>query len=320
MGKKGDISMRSIYTRLTPLVIFCFSITIQATKKPALMYGIYSIPADQHTPGEDTYAIIDNTYFGVFDGHKGDSVAQYLAQHLLELIKTRLEGLENAKDIKRAISTAFKKTDNHMRRDQTIKPLSGAPGAVVVHHRADVYVANVGSTRVFVLKKNSGRFWRSRNHTVNDPREEDRIIRERGTIRTDSSSTKVITDDCIENICKIHKRASRAFGDFYSVTNNGTSNGKTLLIKPKGLSVIPDIKKFHDRNIRAIFIVTDGIWRPYGDTDSNLAPLEALMKKLLHAQKEPEKIAKTIIEKTREKAHTENQKLDDMTALVILFN
>lgn len=306
--------MRSIYTRQALLLIFCLSSSVLATKKTGLIYGVYSVPAKPGSPSEDTHAAIENTYFGVFDGHKGDSVAQYLAKNLLERIKTRLVNIQDAKDIKRAIITTFQEEDNNMRLDPATKPLSGAPGAIIVTRGSDTYVANVGSTRVFVLKKNNSRFWRSRNHTVNDPREEDRIIRERGNIRTDSSTTKVITDDCVENICKIHKRASRAFGDFYP----RITNSRTVLIKPKGLSVIPDIKKFHNKNIRAIFIVTDGIWRTYGDTDGKLAPLEAHMKKLLSTQEKPEKIAKTIIKKTQKKAITEHQKLDDMTALVIL--
>lgn len=318
MIKNGDIPMHSNYATQTLLALLCLCTGVMAAKETDIIsYGVYSIPADTNKPTEDTYATIGTSYFGVFDGHKGDSVSQYLAKHLLERIKEKLEKLPNdkAKDIKQIISAAFQKIDNDMRRDPIIKPLSGAPGAVVVNRGPYTYVANIGSTRIIVFEKNKSRPWRSRNHTVNDPREEDRIIRERGNIRTGSSTVKVITDDCIEYICKIHKRASRAFGDFYEIT----INGKTVLIKPRGLSVVPDIKKFHMNKIRAIFIVTDGVWRSYGDKDTDLAPLEKLMKEALNEQLSPEEMAKTIVEKTRARAITENQKLDDMTALVILY-
>lgn len=318
MIKNGDISMHSNYATQTLLALLCLCTGVMAAKETDIIsYGVYSIPADTNKPTEDTYATIGTSYFGVFDGHKGDSVSRHLAQNLLPLIKDRVLGLANPKDkdVKRAISAAFQEEDNTMRLDPASKPLSGAPGVVVVAHGNKVYCANVGSTRIFVLKKNNSRFWRSRNHTVNDPREEDRIIRERGNIRTGSSTVKVITDDCIEYICKIHKRASRAFGDFYEIT----INGKTVLIKPRGLSVVPDIKKFHMNKIRAIFIVTDGVWRPYGDKDTDLAPLEKLMKGALNEQLSPEEMAKIIVENTRAQAINAGQKLDDMTALVVVF-
>lgn len=312
--KNGDIIMRlSAVTRVL-LFVSCFSITNITTPVNApLSFGFYSIPAHQPGPGEDTYANIGNSYFGIFDGHKGNVVANHLAENLLPLIKKNIENLQASKDIKRAITAAFQEEDNNMRRTQNMQPYSGAPGATIIQKDGQFYIANVGSTRVFVIQKNKPRVWVSRNHVVNDPREEDRIKRERGSIRTDSSSTKTLTDACTENICEIHKRASRSFGDFYWYQQE---DGKMVLVKPRGLSAIPDITRFNRKNIEAIVVVTDGIWRPYED----LKQLEQFMKKLIENNNlSPEEIAKEIIFATQKKVSDKNQEPDDMTVLVIKF-
>ncbi len=302
--------MRLIYAVLM-LLFVCLSTTTNAKKQASLSYGVYSAPADPNKPSEDAHAIFKNDYFGVFDGHKGNYVSRYLAENLLPLIEKKITCTESAKEIRRGISRAFSKIDNDMRRDQKTPAQAGAPGTVVMKKNSEFYIAHIGSVRAFVLPKKNGRFRVSRNHAVSDPREMDRIKRERGLVRNGTKTSEyVIVDNCSENICKVHKRASRSFGDFYL-------DGKGSLVKPKGLSVAPDITKFHEKNIRAIVIVTDGVWRPYGDKNSDLAPLKDLFKKLLKSKMPPAKIAQSIVEAVRKKVLSEKQKLDDMTVLVI---
>lgn len=302
--------MRLIYAVLL-LFFVCLSTTTNATKQVSLSYGIYSTPADPNKPSEDAYAILKDDYFGVFDGHKGSYVSRYLAKNLLPLIEKKIACAESAKEIRRGIGRAFSKIDNDMRRNPKTPARSGAPGAVVVKKNSEFYVTHIGSTRAFVLPKKSSRFWVSRNHAVSDPREMDRIKREHGIIHNGTKTSEyAIVDNCSGNFCKVHKRASRSFGDFYL-------DEKGSLVKPKGLSVAPDITKFHEHNIRAIVIVTDGVWRPYGDKDGDLAPLKNLLKGLFKSKMPPEKIAQSIVETVREKVIAEKQKLDDMTVLVI---
>lgn len=303
--------MRIHYLMMHALsLLVLLSTTTFTSRNIKISYGIYTLSENEEGPGEDRY-FADGSYFGIFDGHKGPFVSDYLAAQLLPSLEERIIDLPSAKEIRREIARAFFDIDNDMRLNKKTPPRSGAPGAVVIVNDHDIYVAHIGSTRVFVLGKNS-RFWKSRNHEVRDPREMDRIRREQGLIKSSSTKEYSLIDDCSGGVCSVDKRASRSFGDFY-MREDGA------LAKPRGLSVIPDIKKFHRKNIRAIIMVTDGIWRPYGDTDNNLASLENLFRDVIAEPISEAKKAESIVRTVRKKAIKEKCKLDDMTAIVITF-
>ncbi|MCL5436573.1 MAG: protein phosphatase 2C domain-containing protein [Candidatus Dependentiae bacterium] len=278
-----------------------------APRSPRISPGIYRVAADGSAPTKHAYGTLDNRIFGVFDGHRGGSVATHAAARLPNRIESGMSQAETSRDVRKAIVRAFRREDRVLQRKKSYQSGAGTFGAVVLHQGKDVYIAHIGSTRAFVILKHKGRIWSSRNHVLGNSAERDRVRGERGYVWTDAKNRNSIIAKRGKTDCRSYRCTTRALGDFYQ-----SKSGE--LRKPRGLAAIPDIRKFHAKNVRAIFVLTESVWTVM-DQDA----LKKKFKELLSSQEPTERWAQNIVEASREAARQKHAKVHDMTALVIRF-
>ncbi|KAM3133145.1 hypothetical protein pb186bvf_014721 [Paramecium bursaria] len=138
-----------------------------------------------------TDLINDVSVFGIFDGHGGKEVAQFVQQHfLLELLQNK-----NFQEFKfeEALKKSFLKMDellNCQAGQQVINlnkgldyvpSYAGCAAIVSLIHKNTLYVANAGHSRA-VLCRNNLPFEMSFDHRPENPEEKKRIQKAGGTI------------------------------------------------------------------------------------------------------------------------------------------
>ena len=156
---------------------------------------------------EDTHSAEDNFggdsscgYFGVYDGHGGKTVSDYVAERVPEQLKKELFATKPS-DLVQVLEDVFLKVDGELKLMDSEN--TGSTGAVAVirnesGHRV-LYIANVGDTWV-VISRNGVAERMSYDHKSDDPIEQDRIRLSGGIV--------------MENRVGGQLAVSRAFGDY----------------------------------------------------------------------------------------------------------
>ncbi|OMJ65755.1 hypothetical protein SteCoe_37669 [Stentor coeruleus] len=205
-------------------------------------------------------ALDDNTMiFGVFDGHGGKEVAEFVSRHFcIEIVTTRAfkEG-----NFEQALKDTFLKMDDLLRTTEGLKEviriakdlpsnypvqadpnmmMAGCTAVVALICRNFIFVANAGDSRC-ILSRDGRAVELSQDHKPDLPQERDRIIRAGGTV-----------DDgrVMGNL-----NLSRSIGDLEYKKNN------SIPAKDQMISAFPDVR-IEELGARDEFLVLacDGVW------------------------------------------------------------
>ncbi|CAI2377220.1 unnamed protein product [Moneuplotes crassus] len=226
---------------------------------------------------EDTFCCDDNFagdvtcgLFGVFDGHGGSTVSEYLKERFPDEIKSRIE-TESPSDLVAVIEETFEKIDDELKMmDSEACGSTACIGIIRMESGHKVlYIANVGDTRA-VLSRNGVEERLSVDHKASEKSEHDRVIKEGGIIMNDRvGGTLVLT---------------RAMGDF--------------ALKDSGVTCKPTIKKHFIRPFdRFVVIASDGVYDTMSDED---------VVKMCDLEESTDKISKDIIVKALENGSQDN--------------
>lgn len=220
-------------------------------KKDASSVKEYAVNEDSNSKYrpymEDTFCCVDNFagdvtcgLFGVFDGHGGKEVSEYLKERFPEELQSRIEN-ENPSDLVSIIEETFEKIDKEVKMIDSEQCGSTACIAIVRMESAHrvLYIANVGDTRA-LLSRNGVEERLSIDHRVSEKSEYDRVIQGGGIIMNDRvGGTLILT---------------RAFGDY--------------ALKDSGVIVTPTIRKHFIRPFdRFVVIASDGVYDTMSDQD-----------------------------------------------------
>lgn len=211
--------------------------------------------------GEDRYvtATLNGNIqmYGVFDGHGGRDVADYLRDNLPQTIAESLINVnfsdENA--VRFAITNTYIEFDKRM----FIQGLrSGSTAIIVLYQPGILYLVNLGDARAVVFTNNGQILAETRDHKPNDERTR---IEAAGGFVTFTELSGGLGISRVNGVLAV----SRAFGDFdfkYSRKQPAISNrSDPILYNPQGpVSVIPDITRVNLVSPFYILLASDGLY------------------------------------------------------------
>ncbi|KAM3146079.1 hypothetical protein pb186bvf_001736 [Paramecium bursaria] len=174
----------------------------------------------------------DVSVFGVFDGHGGKEVAQFVEKHFLE----ELQKNKNFQELKfeEALKETFLKMDdllntpagqqelNQIKGSDDDASYAGCTANVALIHKNTLYCANAGDSRS-VLCRSNGPFDMSVDHKPDNPEEKARIEKAGG----------FVNDGRVNGNLNL----SRALGDLEYKRDNRLRATEQLII------AVPDVKK-----------------------------------------------------------------------------
>ncbi|KAI4882419.1 hypothetical protein NFI96_021739 [Prochilodus magdalenae] len=152
----------------------------------ASMQGWRTQMEDTHTcMPEMSDGFLDWSYFAVFDGHAGNTVAQYCSTHLLDHILNTgaITAEEDVEQVKRGVRDAFLGIDRHMHNLSQSEgwDRSGSTAASVIISPRNIYFINCGDSRTFLCRDGQVVFY-TEDHKPCNPREKERIQNAGGSV------------------------------------------------------------------------------------------------------------------------------------------
>ncbi|XP_036419527.1 protein phosphatase, Mg2+/Mn2+ dependent, 1Na (putative) isoform X2 [Colossoma macropomum] len=175
--------------------------TAEGESKWGISYAMASMQG-WRTQMEDTHTCMpemsdrlpDWSYFAVFDGHAGTTVAQYCSAHLLDhIINTDFKCLspppgvmtagEDVERVKEAVRDGFLSIDRHMHNLSRSEgwDRSGSTAASVIISPRNIYFINCGDSRTFLCRDGQVVFY-TEDHKPCNPREKERIQNAGGSV------------------------------------------------------------------------------------------------------------------------------------------
>ena len=197
--------------------------------------------------------------FGVFDGHGGKEVAEFVSRHFcLELLNNRayqdrnyeqalketflrMDDLLRTPDgLKEVIRIAKDLPDNYPVQADPSMMMAGCTSVVALVIRNTLYVANAGDSRC-ILCRDGRAIELSEDHKPDLPRERDRIIKAGGSVEDGRVMGNL--------------NLSRSIGDLEYKKNNN------IQAKDQMISAYPDVR-IEELNPKDEFLVLacDGVW------------------------------------------------------------
>ncbi|XP_014245105.1 probable protein phosphatase 2C T23F11.1 [Cimex lectularius] len=184
-------------------------------------------------PGDNS----ETSYFGVFDGHGGSKVSQFVGRNLHRFIMHQPEWQTNLKE---AIYRGFLDCDEAMRREEgLVRDMSGTTAVTIFIRDNVLYCGNVGDSRAIAYESNRV-VPLSFDHKPTVPTEFRRIVSAGGFVEGDRVNGSLAL--------------SRALGDFDY--KNPELNPVHQIVSPVPEIVIKKI----DRAWEFIVLACDGIW------------------------------------------------------------
>ncbi|XP_062872855.1 protein phosphatase, Mg2+/Mn2+ dependent, 1Na (putative) [Trichomycterus rosablanca] len=152
----------------------------------ANMQGWRAQMEDAHTcMPEMANGLSDWSYFAVFDGHAGNTVARYCSTHLLDHILATggITAEENVEQVKESIRVGFLNIDRHMHNLTRSNgwDRSGSTAATVMISPHNIYFINCGDSRTFLCRDGQVVFY-TEDHKPCNPREKERIQNAGGSV------------------------------------------------------------------------------------------------------------------------------------------
>ncbi|KAL7832035.1 hypothetical protein AOLI_G00295830 [Acnodon oligacanthus] len=166
--------------------------TAEGESKWGISYALASMQG-WRTQMEDTHTCMpemsnglpDWSYFAVFDGHAGSTVAQYCSAHLLDHILNTgaMTAEEDVERVKEAVRDGFLSIDSHMHNLSRSEgwDRSGSTAASVIISPRNIYFINCGDSRTFLCRAGQVVFY-TEDHKPCNPREKERIQNAGGSV------------------------------------------------------------------------------------------------------------------------------------------
>jgi protein phosphatase PTC1 len=208
---------------------------------------------------EDHHNLIDNfggedfkaAYFGVYDGHGGETAAKFCEDHLPKAVESELAGFkdedfDNDDKVRDAIQKGYRKADEDM------KSTVASAGACVVtavikrfsDNRRKIFVANLGDSRA-VLIRDGAALRLSKEHKSSDPEEQKRILDNKGFIDPNGRVNAILA-------------VTRALGD-----HNMKGPGKDFVSN----EIYYRSETVTDKDV-ALILACDGLWDVVTEEDA----------------------------------------------------
>jgi serine/threonine protein phosphatase PrpC len=295
---------------------------------------------DSHLVALDLGTNKDTHIFGVFDGHGGIEVAEYVKNHFVEIFINNSKYLKG--DIKSALKETFLTLDNNLQSIEAMKELThsheifvktynlndneninnndiensdyidniayniGCTCNILVIYKNILYFANAGDSRSVLLKNKGEVNSMSIDHKPELPNEFNRIKKAGGRI--------------IEGRVNGLLNLSRSIGDFQF------KNRKDLKQEEQIVTCNPDIL-FENRSKNDDFVIMgcDGIWECISNTGISeyIYDKENNINNGNNSNKNKElnleKILEDLFERNIAKSEEEENGCDNMTAILIQF-
>ena len=231
---------------------------------------------------EDFHTIIPNfinesSYFGLFDGHSGIEVAQYLKTNFHKILKSNIEKIG---DIPKSLNITFNQIDQDVINKKNFTNEVGSTATILIIHNINkkkyIFCANVGDSKCFLIKKNKVNQI-SVDHKCTVENEVERIKKKGGIVFS-----------------------GRVFGTLILTRTIGDREMKNY-----GVISNPSIysNEINENEDQYIIIASDGVWDVVNEED-----ILNMSKKNL----EPEKFCKMIIKKA-----IDNGTRDNVSCIVI---
>ena len=218
--------------------------------------GIRPTMEDRHTVA--TYENLE--FFGIFDGHGGEDVADFvsneLAKHLLPVFAAREKKGSTIAELGQTVRQVYRDLDKSM-FEQKFEAGSCALVAIFDRVSLDMFVINLGDSRAFLFTEECRQLLETFEKSPADPDERQRI----------ENSEHVVLKPCSVDRIDGHLAVSRAFGDIDLKTPKLDSNQYT---QSKGaVSAVPI---FHHINLKPnkryfLILACDGFWTDGGITN-----------------------------------------------------
>eukprot|EP00760_Papus_ankaliazontas_P024329 PhM_4_TR2242/c0_g1_i1/m.22146/K14803/PTC2_3; protein phosphatase PTC2/3 len=207
---------------------------------------------------EDAYCVHTNIpgtdggmVFGVFDGHGGDKVAQFVANNFLpSLEKVRKEAIDGGYGgmMEEVLKRTFVVVDEAIAACGELEDVSGGSGTtacVVYIDKEAIYCANAGDARAVLAKRATSEVVElSRDHKPTDASERARI---------EAAGGRVSVDGRVDDVLAV----SRAFGDF------DFKQAASLPPQLQAVSCVPDVRRVPRSDVGTgdiIVVACDGVW------------------------------------------------------------
>ncbi|CAG7852167.1 Protein phosphatase 2C homolog 2 Short=PP2C-2 [Serendipita indica DSM 11827] len=213
-----------------------------------------------------------NSFFAVFDGHGGSTVAKYAGQHVAERLAQESAYIEG--DYATALKKAFLGTDDDLRADTTFMhdPSGCTAVAALLTKDRKLYVANAGDSRSVLSIKGEVKPM-SFDHKPTNKDETARIVAAGGFVEYGRVNGNLAL--------------SRAIGDFEFKSNNSLGPEKQIV------TANPDIE-IHELSDEDEFLILacDGIW----DCLSSQQAVD-MVRRLIAQKKSLQEICETTIQR-----------------------
>lgn len=257
--------------------------------------GSFSKQGASRKRNEDRYihAIIadKDVLTGVFDGHSGDAVSEYLQNNIVSVFN---------KDTSPDIQTRL--TNTLLTLDQKVKPLeSGSTAAIAYVESNDegknskviFHTAHVGDSRIVLIDCDGNIVLSTKDHKPNREGERERIERNEGMVisRTGRRAGSIVEDYYVIR-GEYQLAVSRAIGDYFIDETK------------KCISAEPEYNQRILQGLYYFIIGSDGLYDAMTNEEIGHYIIENKEKKLLS-------LAKMLVKKAIEKGSK-----DDITAIV----
>jgi len=285
---------------------------------------------------EDKYSIVNDfhrlhgltgaqeVFFGLYDGHGGEGMANWLKENLQKHIAQRLPALDDRHSQHPGIGEAGETMENAIRQgfldaelewlekqknlyrlyeaqhraNQLSDPpvridYSGAVGIIAIvcagsNGGADLYIANVGDCEA-VLCRDGKPILLSRKHSPSDSSEMERVIKAGG-------HTEVVESSIYVGEVGHLFETSRSFGDLVDCAHEHSVR------KVRGLCCDPYVKRYElEPTDEFLLLGCDGIWEKFKKKDA-----VAIVRKSLRRDKDIRKAANALVEDAMGRHATDN--------------
>lgn len=328
-------SLSSLIIRLIPIFLFTCSLsalsaTSHTTEKGFIAGRPYVVIQDQglRKHMEDTYIVASASVgrgdgslckiYGVFDGHGGDAVAQWLP-HQISLLFDIFDfnyfsepdgehsfGLPEGEtltptlilEIKKTIRGYYRYLDRRIYEEKQAFGDAGSTAIVVIELQGYCFCVNLGDSRsaAFALEDPAlSLVWVSEDHKPNEPEEKGRIEQLGGFVKKGRVNGRLAL--------------SRAFGDIYAKQYPQPTLGYDHIVSP-----MPDIQVFKKQPM-IVVLASDGLWDMF-----TVEEIQGILKKEgVHAkstQEELESIAVLLLMQAQQRC--DEKTYDNITIMLTL--
>ncbi|KAL4486880.1 hypothetical protein ABPG72_009644 [Tetrahymena utriculariae] len=215
-------------------------------KESNSLYSCISIKGNRKEM-QDKYSVYISypnlQFYGVFDGHGNDTIANYLKNNLFQAILSHPSFFSNVQE---AITSTFMSLDEYFQESQEFQG-SGCVCVCALIVNGNLYVANLGDCRAVIFDKFGNSRDLSFDHTPSNRKDEvERIISKNGFCLRSGSQLRVSGE----------LNVTRAFGD---------KRYKPFIIAEPEIIVYDIYSLLSEFEFREVFLVlaSDGLWHDY---------------------------------------------------------